>query len=66
LDYASQAQSEGVEALCYSNIVVSAKDSDERYIGSVSDSDIEISALKTLIAAANHAYIELHFKQQAQ
>ena len=61
LDYNARSQSDGRDASCHSHVVVSAG-RDERYIGSATDNDIEFSAIKALIAAANNVYIDINYK----
>ncbi len=58
--YKSEALSQGITAISQSKIIIEYKN--RQYSGIGEDQDIEISALKALIDAANQAYIDIHFK----
>ncbi|MEN9945669.1 MAG: hypothetical protein RLZZ293_55 [Pseudomonadota bacterium] len=59
IDYNSHSNGQSIDALCHSQIIIEIKQ--KRYLGSAEDQDIEISALKALINAVNHAYIEEYY-----
>jgi 2-isopropylmalate synthase len=59
IDYSSRSRGTTVDALCESKITIDYNGI--RYYGEASDEDIEISALKALVAAVNNAYIETNF-----
>ena len=58
----SQSEGEGISARSLSHIVVRTKTGD-LVKGEGSDQDIEISAMRALLDAANRAYIEEHYRK---
>jgi 2-isopropylmalate synthase len=60
--YASESVGSGTHAVSRSSIEVSI-DGEGRFEGIAEDQDISKSAMKALIAAANKAYIDRHFKR---
>lgn len=58
--YQSEAKGKNINAKSASTIVISTN-AQKTYIGRAEDQNLEISALKALIDAANQAYIEQHF-----
>jgi 2-isopropylmalate synthase len=65
LDHQSRAETSGLEARSLSTIMLKAPDS-QQVSGSGSDFDIEISALKALVDAANRAWVRLHYKKPVE
>lgn len=59
--YHSEGLGKGADAMSKSTLVVSLS-SGRLYTGIAEDKDINLSALKALIAAVNQAYIEEHFR----
>ena len=60
-NYQSESTSRKITSMSKSTIVISTSNQ-RTFIGIAEDEDIEISALKALINAANKAYIDTHFK----
>ncbi len=58
--YQSKAKGKNITAVSLSTIVISTLD-EKTFEGSAEDPNIEISALKALIDAANKAYIDKHY-----
>ena len=61
--YSSESVGAGIHAKSLSTILLSTKDG-KRFEGKGEDQDIEISAMKALIAAENTAYIDTFFKKR--
>lgn len=62
VSHQSHSEGESISAQSVSKIVLSDEEGAE-YIGIGKDRDIEISAMKALIDAANSAYIEAHYRR---
>lgn len=60
--YHSESDSPGISANSVSTIIL-ADGAGQSFIGRGADEDIEISAMKALISAANRAYVERTFKK---
>lgn len=61
LDYRSSSRGVSVEAVSVSEITIEVQGNVQ--IGQAEDLDIEVSALKSLIAAVNSAYIDINYKK---
>jgi 2-isopropylmalate synthase len=66
VNYSSQSAGAGIEALSVSTIVVSKGDGRALCSGKGEDQDIEISAMKALVAAVNKLLIDAEFKLDAE
>jgi 2-isopropylmalate synthase len=64
INYHSESASPGISAMSVSTIILK-DDSGQSFTGKGEDEDIEISAMKALIAATNRAYVEKHFSRAA-
>ncbi len=60
--YSSESVGSGIHAASRSTIILKV-DKNKQYQGVGEDQDIGKSALKALINAVNHAYIDIHYKQ---
>lgn len=65
LSHRSESDGRGTSASSVSNIVVQGINS-ERYSGRGEDQDIEISAMKALVDAANRAYVNAAYRKESK
>ena len=65
VNYSSHSAGAGIEAVSVSTIVVSKADGSGLCTGKAEDQDIEISAMKALVAAVNRMIVDRDYKYAA-